>query len=85
MSKTLALSWTNHLKGDAKKDFEGLVRNSTTVLGRLKTIIEQREADILKDESSPKDYDSPSWAYKQAHNNGRKEELRRLKELLSFF
>ena len=81
----LSLEWTNHLKSeDEKERFESLVRNSTQVLSRLSDILLDREAAILKQEVLVADYDSPAWPYKQAHRNGARSELKKLKDLLSF-
>lgn len=75
--------WTQHLKTEEeKKDFETVVNNSTYVLGRVKQLIENRERGITSFEGDTNAYDNPSWAYKQAHANGRRAEL---KELLALF
>lgn len=77
--------WTQHLPDpDAKKDFQSLLLNSTQVLGRFKELLEGREKAILNFETSVDSYDNPSWAFKQAHANGRRAELKELKDLLNF-
>lgn len=85
MSKRLPLVWTKHLKtAKEKENFESLLRNSTQVLSRLKQIIEERETDLAATQTKLEDYDSPSWAFKEAHRHGRQAELKTLKELIDF-
>lgn len=85
MSKRLPLVWTKHLKGaKEKEDFESLLRNSTRVLTRLKEIIEEKENDLASSAMKLEDYESPSWAYKEAHRHGRQAELKALKDLIDF-
>lgn len=63
--------WTDHLKSDEeKKRFEKQILNSRPVLDRL---VEMLRDDIRsKDhaELDTKNYDTPGWAYLQAHRNG---------------
>jgi hypothetical protein len=76
--------WTKHLKDeDRRKDFESLLRNTVTVLSRLREIINEKEASLLKEEAARETY-SAGYPYLQAHLNGRKAELKELRELLSF-
>lgn len=77
--------WTAHIQDvEQRKEFEKLVRNSTTVLGRLYDILEQENAQLLKHEVSEKDFTDTNWPYKQAFRNGRRSEYTRLIDLLSF-
>ena len=63
--------WHSHLKNEKeKKDFIEYVRNSEKVLDRLKEIVYNA---VKESEVKASDYDSPSWAYRQAHSNGIKE------------
>jgi hypothetical protein len=85
VSKRLPLVWTKHLKSaKEKEDFESLLRNSTQVLRRLKQVLEEKEADLAASQMKLEDYDSPSWAYKEAHRHGRQAELKFLKEIIDF-
>lgn len=47
-------------------------------LDALKNIIESNK----KSNAKPVDYDSPSWAYKQAHENGFNQALRLIESLI---
>lgn len=85
MGKKLSVDWTKHCKdAEAKANFEQLVRNSTQVLSRLQSIIKERQTNLSSEENSSTDFDSPSWAYKQAFRNGKRATLNDLDQLLSF-
>lgn len=81
----LSTVWTKHLRSKEDKDnFELILRNSTQILTRLRDIIAEREKELEAQETKLSDYETPGWAYKEAHRLGRKAELRSLKELLDF-
>jgi hypothetical protein len=83
-SKT-ATRWTQHLKSEEQKErFLQALRNDTLVLGRLKDIIEEDIAALQRREVRTDSYDSPSWAFQQAHYNGVRQQLLALHDLLSF-
>lgn len=85
MAKTLPVVWTKHIKDPGKKqNFESAIRASTTALGRLIEIIEDEERALESSSLTIKDFDDPSWAYKQAYKNGEKARLKRIKELIDF-
>jgi hypothetical protein len=82
--KRLAVDWTKHLPEEQKEEFEKSVRNSFHVLDRLFQIVEEKIAEVHDKESKEADYSSNSWAYLQAHRNGKIEGLKKVKDLLSF-
>ena len=63
----------NGLKGQERKDVEDTIRRASTFL----SLVSKRIEDELKQESDP-DFDSPSWAYKQAYQLGYKRGLTKL-------
>lgn len=66
----------------ANKDFEKMLRNDGVVLGRLKEIIEEW---LLEGENiTEADFDSPSWANKQAFRLGNKRGLNKVRDLILF-
>ena len=75
------LQWSSHLKGDAKDDFNKLVRNSTTLLDRLTKIIDQKIEALEKQRLELEGYSKPNWAYLQADITG---SIRELKILRAF-
>lgn len=76
--------WTSHLKTEEEKQrFEGSVKAARPVLERLTTLLEMREQGIESLEGGLKQFDSPSWAYKQAFNNGFKSALSKVKTTIN--
>jgi hypothetical protein len=82
--RPLSTAWTQNLQGDAKKDFEQIVRNSTQLLKRLKDIIEANERAQNNLSFSLSDFSDPNWSHKQAFRNGKLSALKELKELIPF-
>jgi hypothetical protein len=73
--------WFSHLSKDEQADFKEFVKNSQKVLDRLSEILYNRVND--QEVVSTEDYDSPSWAYKQADRNGYLRALREIQTLLN--
>ena len=63
----------NGLKGEERKKMEDVIRRASPFL----KAVSQRIEEELKQESDP-DFDSPSWAYKQAYQLGYKRGLTKL-------
>lgn len=82
--KPLSSAWTRHLDGQAKDDFEIIVRNSTLLLTRLKDYIEENERSLLSLNTSADDFEDPNWSHKQAFRNGQLSGLKKMKELIPF-
>jgi hypothetical protein len=76
--------WSRHLPDDRRKNFEDLVKNSTTVLERLRQLIDEELNALDGKEETESDFDSPAWAQKQAFRNGKRTGLKRVRQLLSF-
>ncbi len=77
----LSSLWTQHLRGEEKQKFEDYLRGSTTIIDRLRRIIEDFEHEVYLNESAEADYTDKDWMFLQAHRNGKKEALRKLKKL----
>lgn len=83
--KNLPVQWTKHLKDqDSRSKMEDTLRASKTALGRLLELVEERESELLRAETSLSDFDDPNWSHKQAFRNGKRSALKDLKELLEF-
>ena len=80
--KRLSVLWTKHLNGTEKEDFEAAIRNSRTALNRLSQIIEELDTGLQTKALSLEDFDSASWAYKQAFLNGSKAAYANIKNIL---
>lgn len=73
--------WFSHLSDKQQvEEFKARVRAAAPVLERLNEIMSGKAESHTSVSSS--DYDSPSWAYKQAHSNGYCEALRELTKYL---
>ena len=72
--------WLGALKNEERENFKESVKNSKIVLDKLREIVYNtcKEKTVI----TFKDYDSPSWANKQAHANGYAEALNFVIELL---
>lgn len=73
--------WFSHLPTEEQEEFKNLVKNSTRVLNRAKEIIDIEDTAIERFENTVDSYKNPSWAYMQAHINGRKAALQDIKKL----
>lgn len=58
--------WFMDLPKDEQEGFKKEVKSAKNVLDKLEQIVKSRLKEIVVIE----DYDSPSWAYKQADRNG---------------
>lgn len=83
-SKKLAANWFIGVLDDKKETFEQAIRASTTMKDALKTIIDKQIAEISQAETKTDQYDTPSWAYLQAHRNGQLGALRGILTLLDY-
>lgn len=85
MTKALATAWTKAVKDpEQKKSLEEHIRNSTTVLGLLKKILEEEDKILSNSQLQAPDKD-PSWALTQAHIAGQRLQIKKTLDLLSFF
>jgi hypothetical protein len=84
MNTTMNTTWAKHLPEDRKADFLKTVASSTVALRRLKEILREFDDEVTRAEVSTTDYNTPSWAYRQAHRNGQRQAYKQLKDLLSF-
>jgi len=75
----LNTAWTKHIKDPKeRKEFEGYVRNSSTLLEVLNKIIEDK---IDRLDCPLPDYNEHGWAYKQADRHGELRALRFMSDL----
>jgi hypothetical protein len=76
-------AWTSNLKDEeSKAKFEKKLLGSRAVLNRLKELLKESETDLNNYETTAKGYDSPSWAFKQADNNGFRRCLKFINKLI---
>lgn len=73
-------AWFKGMDDEEKKKFTHILESNTILLDKLTEIV----YNIVKEaeDVSSKDYDSPSWAYKQAHRNGVADAARKILSLV---
>jgi hypothetical protein len=80
----ISTEWIRGLPKDEQEDFEKSLRHSTVVLSRLVALLDEQLKNLDRIENSVEVYDSPSWAYKQAHINGERSRLTKIRQLFNF-
>jgi hypothetical protein len=74
-------AWTKHLSDPKDKEqFRNSVLGSKTVLNRLKALLDEEEADLIKAEN---DYTNPNWDYRQADANGYRRCIRKIQKIIN--
>lgn len=79
-SKGMPMEWLQGLKDQDRANEIEYLRNCSTLFDKLRGMIQRRYDAALATKDT--DYDSASWAYKQAHLNGKLEALEELYKLL---
>lgn len=75
-------NWTAHIKDpDEKARFKKYIYGSKSLLDRMNVLLDEYENELDRSETDPSSYDSPSWAARQAHKNGYRECLNKIKKL----
>ena len=75
-------AWTKHCKTPEEAEkFKLSLRRVSWVLDHIKTLV--NTDGIEASEISPKSYDNPNWAYRQAHANGYKQAVKEFHKLLT--
>lgn len=82
--RKLSVEWFKGVDPSKRDTFEQAIRNSTVAMSRLYELVDEWEKEIDSAEAKIDDYDNPSWSHKQAHRNGDRSRLRKLRDLLSF-
>lgn len=81
--RKIPLTWVKHLKDkQEQQDLEDLLRNTTRVLSRLRDILNEMEESTQRVREI--DYNDPSWSHRQAHLNGERDAIRKIKDLINF-
>jgi hypothetical protein len=76
--------WFRHLPEDEQKEFIEQVIASRRVLARLTALLNEKEANLDRGEASKETYENAGYPFWQAHVNGRRAELKELRQLLAF-
>lgn len=73
--------WLRGLTAEERQEMKLLVVNSEKLLDKLKKIV--YNMCTKKEEVSLDNYDTPSWAYRQAHQNGEAAAYRKILSMLT--
>lgn len=77
-------AWTKHLKTEEeKKNYLESLQRVKWVLDHVKELLSASQTSIEAQEISPRSYDNPNWAYRQAHANGYKQAIADTTKLLT--
>lgn len=77
-------AWTKHLKTEEDKaKYKTSLSRAKWLLDDIKRLSNDNLKSLEDSEISPKSYDNPNWAYRQAHANGYKQALRDFNKLLT--
>ncbi len=77
-------AWVKNLQTDEeKKRFESSLVSARLVLDRLTQLLTEEEEGIDRSEFLIDTYESASWASKQAHKNGQRATLQKIKNLIN--
>ena len=80
----MKLVWTKHLKTQEEKEqFQKLLLGNKQILKVLKKILDEKDLSLERSENTLESYNTPSWAFKQAHKNGYRSCLEAIKDLIN--
>jgi hypothetical protein len=75
--------WTQHLKDpEEKQRFVNEILSSKHVLEHLMALLDEEEKVLNRSEIEPTAYNVPSWPYFQAHKNGFRQCLYKIKKII---
>lgn len=75
--------WTQHLTDPEEKlRFQNEIQSSKHVLEHLMTLLFEEEMILNRSEIDPVAYSSPSWSHLQAHKNGFRQCLYKIKKII---
>ena len=82
----ISTAWTQNLSKEDKENFTNLLMNSynNAILVKLREIVTKKRLNLEASERTPETYDVANWSHKQAHNNGARQMLKFVEDLLAF-
>jgi hypothetical protein len=80
----MKIDWIRHCKSEEDKaNYTASLKRAKWVLDDLSKLVQSNLNGREVAEISPKTYESPNWAYQQAHNNGYKQALKDVLNLIN--
>lgn len=83
---TLSTAWLKNLSGEEQQEFKNLITtyHKDVILIRLKEILVEKRTSLEASERNPDVYSNANWSHMQAHNNGARQMLKWVEDLLAF-
>jgi hypothetical protein len=75
--------WTSHLKQNEKEKFTQYVKNNTTLLNRLRDIVDEKIKSAERSQIDKENYDSAAWPYLQADLIGTIRALKSIRDIIN--
>lgn len=83
--RALATDWFVGARDEREKKVrEELIRASSTMAMVVLEILDRWEDELNRQEINKDDYDSPNWSHKQAHRNGERSRIKKVRDLFAF-
>lgn len=80
----MMIDWVKHCQSvEEKEQYKNSLLRAKWVLDDLSKLVNSNLVGRETAEISPKTYDSPNWAFQQAHNNGYKQALKDVINLIN--
>lgn len=79
--RNLSVEWFFGVPEDKKKLYEANIRSPQLLIAQVLRLCDRWEEELTSQESKQSDYDNASWAVKQAHRNGDRARIRKIREL----
>lgn len=80
----MIIDWVKHCKSEEERqDYINSLARAKWVLDDLSKLVNSNLVGREAAEISPKTYESPNWAFQQAHNNGYKQALKDVLKLIN--
>lgn len=83
MSNRPKSDWFTDVSGKDKEELTYVLQNNPTLIQAFLKILDRMEKEEGRHETSVSEYDSPSWAYKQADRNGAKRIISKVRALFT--
>jgi hypothetical protein len=77
------IGWFKDIPDEDKADHEKIIRSALLALDQFDGML-KNEIDMLdRQECDPTTYDTPNWAYRQAHKNGARAAYEKMRKIIS--
>lgn len=81
--ESFSVDWAKGLTEEQKNEIHGTLKNIPFLRETLLSIIQRYEEEESRGETTLSDYETASWAYKQADRNGARRAFKKVKALFN--